>query len=153
MKPDTWVRTGEGLAPNSKDTKEDALSCFRHCAKYREARYFEWVYPNRTGEHADKANTCYCKQKEKDDGEFESCGDRCSISGYLACGGFYIGRLVKSTRRCQHDDPNEKCEYFWEDGDKVEEEVLDQGFTYDFERNTSKTEFKCTYMEKDIGIV
>ena len=113
IKPETWAKTGEGLALNSRVTTEDALSCFAHCAKYREARYFEWVYPNRTGQHAHLAKTCFCKKKEKDDGEFLSCGNKCSISGHLKCGGFYLAKIVKNTRHCQHDDPNEKCNYLW----------------------------------------
>ena len=150
MKPNNWVKSKLGIIQGSYGTKEDALSCFAHCAKYQEAKYFEWVYPNRTGEWSHLAKKCLCK---KEDGVLKSCGNKCSISGRLTCGGFYIGRLVKSKRNCQHDNPNVKCDYLWEGGDRVEDEVMEQGFTYDFEPNTSKTEFKCTYMGKDIGIV
>ena len=149
MQPNTWLNSTLGTVPGSEATKDDALSCFAHCAKYRTAKYFEWVYPNRTGDWAHFARKCFCKQGE---GEFISCGNRCSVSGHLSCGGFYMGKIVKSTRHCQHDDPK-KCDYLWEGGDRVEEEVMDQGFTYDFQQNTSKTEFKCTYMEKDVGIM
>ena len=150
IKPNNWVKSKLGRVQGSEATKEDALSCFAHCAKYQGAKYFEWVYPNRTGEHAHLAKQCLCK---KEDGEFKSCGNKCSISGHLNCGGFYMGKIVKSTRHCRHDDPYKKCDYLWEGGDRVEEEVMDQGFTYDFQQNTSKTEFKCTYMEKDVGIM
>ena len=149
IKPNNWVKSKLGRVQGSEATKEDALSCFAHCAKYQGAKYFEWVYPNRTGEHAHLAKQCLCK---KEDGEFKSCGNKCSISGHLNCGGFYMGRLVKERRTCRHND--EECQYVWMGEDLlVEKEVMDLGFKYDFELDTGHTFHQCTYMDGDKGIV
>ena len=150
----------------------DELKCMDYCVKnHPTAKYFQYnteshpwqgvgtpvckngqdrrCYPHVNEDGKDYRNTCWCKEKAKKLVQ----NARHHFTGTLNCGGFYMGRLVKTTRHCKHDDPNEKCEYLWEGGDRVKEEVMEQGFTYDFEPVTSKTEFKCTYMEKDVGIL
>ena len=51
--------------------------------------------------------------------------------------------------------PKEECQYVWMGEDLlVEREVMDLGFKYDFEPDTSHTSHQCTFMDDgDVGIV
>ena len=98
-------------------------------------------------EGKDYRNTCWCKDKVKKLVQ----NVRHHFTGTLTCGGFYMHRLVKRKQNCRPD--RVECKYLWMGVGIVEEEVLDLGFKYDFEPDTSHTFHQCTYMDGNMGIV